>query len=66
MHVVVDGLGHPLRIGLTGGQAHDITQAARLLAGLDADHIITDRGYAAHALVDQITRSGAQAVIPPH
>jgi transposase len=51
---------------LTGGQAHDITQAPDLLADLDTEYVIADRGYAAQALVDQIVQSGAQAVIPPH
>ena len=66
VHVVVDGLGTPLRLCLTGGQVHDITQATALLAGLEAEYVIADRGYAAQALVDQIVESGAEAVIPPH
>jgi transposase len=66
VHIVVDALGNPLRLCLTSGQTHDITQAAHLLAGLDTDYVIADRGYAAQALVDQITEQGAQAVIPPH
>jgi len=66
VHVVVDGLGNPLRLCLTGGQVHDITQAPDLLSGLDTENVIADRGYAAQALVEQIVQAGAQAVIPPH
>lgn len=66
LHLLVDALGNPLRIRLTGGQAHDITQAPTLLADLSAQYVIADRGYAAKAFVDQIIDSGAQAVIPPH
>jgi transposase len=66
VHVVVDGLGNPLRLCLTGGQAHDIIQAPDLLADLETEHVIADRGYASQALVDQIAENGAQAVIPPH
>ncbi len=66
VHIVVDALGNPLRVSLTGGQTHDITQAPTLLAGLDTDHVIADRGYAAQALLDQLAHSGAEAVIPPH
>lgn len=66
VHIVVDALGNPLRLCLTGGQTHDITQASTLLAGLETEHVIADRGYAAQTLVDQITRGGADAVIPPH
>jgi transposase len=32
IHAIVDALGNPLAIRLTGGQAHDITQAEALLA----------------------------------
>ena len=34
MHVSVDALGNPLRFTLTGGQAHDITQAYELMTEL--------------------------------
>lgn len=66
IHVVVDALGNPLRLRLTAGQAHDVTQAVDLLAGLSAGHVIADRGYAAQALVDHIQHDGTTAVIPPH
>ena len=66
IHVVVDGLGNPLRLRLTAGQVHDVTQAVDLLEGLRTGHVIADRGYAAQALVDHIQHSGATAVIPPH
>ena len=66
IHVVVDALGNPLRLRLTAGQVHDVTQAVELLAGLSAGHVIADRGYAAQALVDHIQHDGATAVIPPH
>jgi transposase len=66
VHSAVDGLGNPLRLRLTGGQAHDSTQASELLAGWVTEHVIADRGYAAQALVDQIIESGAEVVIPPH
>lgn len=66
VHIVVDALGNPLRLSLTGGQPHDITQATTLLAGLDTDPVIADRGYTAQALVEHITERGAEAVIPPH
>jgi len=66
VQVVVDGLGNPLRLCLTGGQTHDITQASTLLAGLDTDYVMADRGDAAKALVDHSTERGAVAVIPAH
>ena len=37
IHVMVDGLGYPLRLFLTGGQRHDIIKANDLIADLDFD-----------------------------
>jgi hypothetical protein len=34
IHVTVDGLGNPLRLRLTAGQASDIGQAVELVDGL--------------------------------
>lgn len=66
IHVLVDGLGYPLRFGLTAGQRHDITQAETLLDGFDFECVIADRGYAAAYFVDSLLQNGIQAVIPPH
>lgn len=32
IHMIVDALGNPLALSLTGGQVHDITQAEALVA----------------------------------
>jgi transposase len=61
----VDALGNPLRWILTGGQISDITQAEALIAGLNAQMVVGDKGYDADALVDRIQAAGAEAVIPP-
>ena len=50
---------------LTPGQTHDITQAAPLLEGLAAEHVIADKGYDGDAVLQTIHAQGAQAVIPP-
>lgn len=34
IHVIVDGLGNPLRLRLTAGQVADISQAIELVDGL--------------------------------
>lgn len=47
IHITVDGLGNPLRLRLTAGQASDIGQAIELVDGLAFDRLIADRGYAA-------------------
>jgi transposase len=66
IHVTVDGLGNPLRLRLTAGQRHDISQAVALLKGFDFDRVIADRGYAAQDFVDWVVESGVEPVIPPH
>jgi len=65
IHIVVDALGNPLRCTLTGGQAHDITQAPILLAGLVCGQVIADKGYDATEFVTTIEAQGAVPVIPP-
>jgi transposase len=65
IHVACDGVGKPVRILLTPGQDHDITQGPALIAGSDADKIIADRGYDSDAFIAEITSRDAEAVIPP-
>ena len=62
----MDGLGYPLRLRLTAGQRHDITQAPDLIAGFNFDRVIADRGYAGQDFVDLVLERGAEPVIPPH
>ena len=61
----VDGLGNPLRFTLTAGQQHDITQAEELIAGMESEHVITDRAYDSNQFRESIIGNGAIAVIPP-
>ena len=66
IHMLVDSLGRPLRFALSPGQAHDITEAARLLDGESADYVLGDRAYDANSLRQTIAAMGATAVIPSH
>ena len=50
---------------LTPGQTHDITQAAPLLEGLVAEHVLADKGYDGDKVLQMIHDQGGQAVIPP-
>jgi transposase len=43
--VIVDALGNPLALSLTGGQVHDITQAEALLALVEPEALLADKGY---------------------
>ena len=62
--MTVDALGNPLRCTLTGGEAHDITQAPALIEGFLVQQVIADKGYDSLAFIAQIEANGAQAVIP--
>ena len=43
IHAAVDGLGKPVRLLLTGGEAHDVTKANELISEHDAESIIADK-----------------------
>ena len=60
----VDGLSNPVRVCLSAGQTHDLRRAERLVAGLEAEAVIGDKGYDSAAFVATIERQGAKAVIP--
>ena len=62
---MVEALGRLARFALSPGQAHDLTQAEALLAGVPAQAVVADKAYDANALIDTIRASGARAVIPP-
>jgi transposase len=62
--VSVDGLGNPLRLRLTGGERHDITQAQALIDGYACEYVLADRGYDAAAVGAFIVSRQAIPVIP--
>ena len=63
--MIVDALGNPLALSLTGGQVHDITQAEALLALVEPAALLGDKGYDADRLVDILTARAIKVVIPP-
>jgi transposase len=63
--MVVDASGQPIRFILTGGQAGDAPQAIPLLTGVEATHVIADKGYDSNKILGFIRSQGATAVIPP-
>ena len=64
IHIAADALGNSLRFILTGGERNDITQAVDLIDGFAADAVLADKGYDADALIEQLTDSNIQVVIP--
>jgi transposase len=65
IHALVDALGNPLHLQLTGGQVHDSVPALSILSGHTAQHVIADKAYDVDAIVAEVERLGATAVIPP-
>jgi transposase len=65
IHIACDGLGKPVKIVLTPGQDHDVTQGPTLIANSVVDKVIADKGYDSDAFIADIVASGAEPVIPP-
>ena len=57
IHAVADALGLPVLFILTGGPAHDITQAIPLMNGIATGALLADKGYDADALFDWLKES---------
>ena len=54
----------PVRVFITAGPTADCTKASELIEGLDAAHLLADRGYDSDAIVNQATVQGMNPVIP--
>ena len=65
IHVMVDGLGNPLDVVLTPGQAADVTQAYTLIKGAKATYALMDKAYDADELIEELKAQGIIPVIPP-
>jgi transposase len=62
---VVDALGNPLALSLTGGQVHDITQAEALTALVEPEALLADKGYDTDHFIESLTVRSIKVVIPP-
>jgi transposase len=45
IHAIVDALGNPLAVSLTGGHVHDVTQAQVLPQEIEPAALLADKGY---------------------
>ncbi len=50
---------------ITAGTTADCSQASALIDGLDAQHLLADKGYDSDAIVAQAEANNIIAVIPP-
>ena len=63
---MVDALGNPVGIFLTGGEAHDLVGADHLLPKMEADTLIADKAFDAdERVIEPLAAAGKTAVIPP-
>jgi len=62
--MAVDATGRPVDLIVTPGQAHDMTQASRLLADRDPRYLIADKGYDSDEFIAKIRARGSTPVIP--
>jgi transposase len=58
-------LGNPLTVSLTGGQAHDITEAEALSAQVKSGAMLGDKGYDSDAFIESLQVRAIKPVIPP-
>ena len=65
IHVAVDGLGNPLKLIISEGNAADISYANELIDGYTNTTILGDKGYDSNELIIEGTMNGNTMVIPP-
>lgn len=66
IHAVVDGLGNPLYIQLSGGQISDSTVAPDLLDHIEVPEVVlADKAYGSKEFRKKIEEMGACYCIPP-
>lgn len=63
IHALVDAEGQPVRLVLSEGQRHDITQAPDLLRDVRNAYVVADRAYDSNALRQQLRSQRCRAVI---
>ena len=64
IHAIVNGLGLPVKLTLTPGQAADVTEGKSLIQGLQLEEVIGDKGYDSKKMVATVEGQGGSAVIP--
>ena len=63
IHAIVDALGNPLAVSLTGGDVHDVTQAQLLTQKIEPAALLADEGYDTGGFIEHLFKSAASS--PP-
>src|SRR3954451_8532744 len=62
---MVDALGNPLAMSLTGGHVHDVTQAQVLTQEIQPAALLADKGYDSDGFIEHLEVRRIKPVIPP-
>ena len=63
---MTDALGNPVGFHLTGGEAHDLVGADKVLPNMQADMLLADKAFDADKrVIKPLVAAGKAAVIPP-
>ena len=65
IHTIVDALGNPLAVSLTGGHVHDVTQAQVLTQEIEPAALLADKGYDSDGFIEHLEVRCIKPVIPP-
>jgi putative transposase len=65
IHAAVNSFGQPVKLQLTGAEAADSPQLPDLIAGVQAEVVLADKGYDSDANRAAIEQQGAEPCIPP-
>src|SRR5215211_7504763 len=58
---IVDALGNPLAVSLTGGHVHDVTQAQVLTQEIEPAALLADKGYDSDGFIEHLFKSAASS-----
>src|SRR5918997_212212 len=65
IHAIVDALGNPLAVSLTGGDVHDVTQAQVFTPEIEPAPLLADKGYDSDGFIGHLEVRRIKPVIPP-
>ena len=65
IHAIVDALGNPLAVSLTGGHVHDVTRAQVLTQEIEPAALLADKGYDSDGFIEHLEVRSIKPVIPP-
>ena len=61
----MDALGLPVRVLITQGTTHDVTQSESLIEGIEAEYLLADKAYDSNELISKSITQKTVVVIPP-